>query len=436
MVVSDTDRYPNVSDPTTYSFSRTAVTLANGVVDLTIALTNYSRPAGSLHVGSYYVAVSSTANVTCQYELLVYTVGQRRMRAGGNVLETAYQDTASYFTFAPMPYNTSASFAVRLNPNSGQLLMYVGVDESPTVVDPSTYLLSTAYNTTQTQKIDSQRFYIAQSIYIPASACSSPTLAGQSCAVVFMAASSEWGQDVFIRSMSSAAAVWLLENQPAPVNTSSLTSTYQFSLPASPLSVTLSINTSWPLSVWCSYQYVTPDSTFYDWRWQVDADRSTADSPNNTTQLNFTWADTATAATPLQQTNPNTQLAALPTTCYCTVQTSSFDSYTLVYSTTPLSSHADSHSGLSGGALAAAVVVPVVAVLLLAGLMVVWVRRGGGVVCCRFDGTSKRSPTGSTARQQRQGGTDDREMSMAELSSSSRPSDGRLMSQQWRSDRV
>ena len=277
-----------------------------------------------------------------------------------------------------MPYNTSVSFVVRLYPNSGTLLLYVGVDDTPTPADRSTYLLAQLYNTTQ--NTTRMQLYTAQSIYIPAAACSSLTAVGQSCTVVFMASSSEWRQDIWVKPLSSAGAVWLLENQGATDATvTSLTITYQFSLAPALLLVTLTVNASSPLTVWCSYQYVTPDSMYNDWQWQVDSDSGTV---NSSSRLNFTWGDSTATTSPLV-TNPNTRMAAAATTCYCTVLATRFDSYSLAYSTTPLPSTTQSSTdhGLSGGALVAAVVVPIVAVLLLAAVVVVWVRRGGCGLC-------------------------------------------------------
>ena len=488
LLVGDTTPFPNASDPSTYSFSRSAVTLASGDTVLSLVISNYTKPAGSLHAGNYYVAVSSTSNATCEVQVLAYSVVPRRLWQG----ELAQMDLfafrpRNYFTFAPVPYNTSASFAVQLDFYSEAMALYVAVDNTPSPADPSSYLLSATYDSVQSVSDDP---YTARSIYIPASACSSPTSVGQPCTIVLLVVTRSPDQSVYLQAMSSASATWLLPNHTAasPVDASSLATTFQLSLPASPLLVTLSLNTSSPLSVWCSYQYVTPDATFYDWQWQVGGGSSntSVSSSNNssTTQLSFAWANTTADGTPLQLTNPATQLAAPPTVCYCTVQASSDEPYSLAYSATPLppdappapptppapssssaptstpsptsapaptstpaptptpTPAADKRSGLSGGALAAAVVVPVVCVvLLLAALLLLWLRRrdgDGAQGCCQY-------AFGKGGRQQQR--LDDaseheheREVSMAELSRSARPAAaaqaGRLISGQWRSDRA
>ena len=488
LLVGDTTPFPNASDPSTYSFSRSAVTLASGATVLSLVISNYTKPAGSLHAGNYYVAVSSTSNATCEVQVLAYSVVPRRLWQG----ELAQMDLfafrpRNYFTFAPVPYNTSASFAVQLVFYSEAMALYVAVDNTPSPADPSSYLLSATYDSVQSVSDDP---YTARSIYIPASACSSPTSVGQPCTIVLLVVTRSPDQSVYLKAMSSASATWLLPNHTAasPVDASSLATTFQLSLPASPLLVTLSLNTSSPLSVWCSYQYVTPDATFYDWQWQVGGGSSntSVSSSNNssTTQLSFAWANTTADGTPLQLTNPATQLAAPPTVCYCTVQASSDEPYSLAYSATPLppdappapptppapssssaptstpsptsapaptstpaptptpTPAADKRSGLSGGALAAAVVVPVVCVvLLLAALLLLWLRRrdgDGAQGCCQY-------AFGKGGRQQQR--LDDaseheheREVSMAELSRSARPAAaaqaGRLISGQWRSDRA
>ena len=436
MAVSDTVPYPNLADPNTYNFSRTAVTLPNGATDLTIAISNYSKPGGSLHAGTYYVAVqSAVAGLTCQYQLRVTRSSQTLLQLGWvRVVSMQSFGYSTYMSFAAVAYNTSTSLAVQLYHNTGAVSLFVGVNSMPSPADPSTYLLSTMYNTTLAGS-NSTDDYEAQPIYIPASACSSSTLAGQPCTLVMVAsASNNVGSSytyLWMKPMSSVNATWLLENQTATVTTAASSSTtYQFSLPASPLQVVVSVNTSNPVALLCSYQYVTPDLTFYDW--QTNSSGSASTEPSTTT-LNFTWGST-TAITPLQQTNAGTLLAALPTTCYCTVQASSSSSYSIVYLTTAMPSTLSSTTsdGLSRGALVAAVVVPIVAVLLLAGLML-WLRRGGSWLSCCGDVAGKHWL--SSRRQQQQSESDTREVSMADLTRNSRPPiDGRLISQQWHSD--
>ena len=459
MVVSDTNAFPSVSDPSTYNFSATPVTLATGVTDLTVAVGNYTRPAGSLHDGIYYVAVSSTASVACQYALRLSN-SWRTVPVGAPVvfLTSIQLGAPGYFILRTVPYNTSASLAVQLTRNDGISVLYVGVNNTPSPADPSSYLLSAVYNTTLA---GSSGMYVAQPVYIPASACASPDAVGQSCAVVIMFASSSKAYNNFaqIQGMLSASAVQLLEQQAitTSANTTSPSSlastTFQLSLPAPPLLVTLSVNTSSPLAVWCSYQYVTPDATYSEWQWQVGGGGGSSASDGNSSsgssgQLSFTWGSSAADGSPLQLTNAGTQLAAQPTVCYCTVQASSSAPYSLAYSTSPLpSSSSSGHGGLSRGALVAAVVVPVVAVLLvLAGVVVVSVRRRGDVLWCCHDVLGKDARwSGRAHRQQRQRRQEDqevdaREVSMAELSRSTRPAaaagDGALFSEHWHSDSV
>ena len=210
-----------------------------------------------------------------------------------------------------------------------------------------------------------------------------------------------------------------LRTTASAVNLRALSSTYQFSLPASPLSVTVAVNTTSPVAIYCSYQYVTPDATFYDWQPTDAAGRATTYSNNS--QLTFTWY-----AQQLQL-NAATPLAAAATSCYCTVQATSFLPYSIVYTTAPLPS-TPSH-GLSRGALAAAVVVPVVAVLLLAAVLL-WMCRGGR---CRHVLSKEVRSSEERRSERRSDGSEVRELSMAELSVS-RAGDGRLMGRQWHSD--
>ena len=477
LTLSDTTPYPNASNPATYNLSRTAVTLSNGITDLTVALTNYTKPPGILHAGNYYVAVSSMSNATCTFWLVGNTYRQTVLTAGKGVWRGASQDTSAHFTFAPVPYNTSTSLALRLYPDKGVLLLYVGVNSAPTPFDPSTYLLSAMFDSASANGSWNQAV-----IYIPASACSSATLVGQSCAVVGMMATTVWYENVDITPMTSAANVWLLENPASTsANRTTATATYQFSLGSSHQLVTLTINTSSLLAVWCSYQYVTPTAQFSEWQWEVDV---ADDGSSASSQLNITWG-AANNSSLSQMTNPSTLLAALPTVCYCTVKSAVYNtSYSIAYSTTllapsgtpssssssstflsssstassavtafssfpasslPLSSSSsswsstpavDTSSGLSREAQTAAVVVPVLFVLLLlAALLAMWLLRRRGDrsgLCCFGDLSDKESPGGSSTRH-RLDEADNSEMSVMELSNRM-PRNGQLMSQQWRSD--
>ena len=474
LAVGDTTPFPNASDPSTYSFRRSAVELPNGLTDKTLAITNFSRPVGSLHAGYYYVAVSGAANTTCPYVLQGAVTQQRQLPLGQLAAYGLLNGAASYFTLAPVPYNTSASLAVQLPGNTGVVALYVAVDNTPSPADPSTYLLSAVYDSTQA---GTSGMYVAQPVYVPASACASPATVGQACTVVVMAVSSVTSQSVYLQAMSSANAVQLLPNVSVttPAFATSLTATYQLSLPASPLSVVLTFTTSSPLTVWCSYQYVTPDARFNEWQWQVSDGSSAANSSGS--QVSFAWGNTTAAGIPLQLTNPTTQLATPPTTCYCTVQASSFTPYSLFYTTgpaspavpparTPSSSStstpnptapapsssssfsatptstlsstpsststpaststptptstplpappAEKSGGLSGGALAAAVAVPVVVVFLLTALLLLWVRRRGGVLWCCHDLLGKDRSVRDTQEPETDSGP--RDVPMQEIS--------------------
>ena len=342
MVVSDTTPLPNPADPSTYNLSRTAVTLANGVVDFTIAITASSRPVGILHTGDYYIAVTTTADVrdVCSFELQSWDAGQRELELGyfmGQDLISARGP--AYFSFAPVQYNTSTSFAVRLYNDVGVVIMYVGIDSTPSPADPSTYLLAIQFVYDST-KLGPDGSYTAPPIYVPASACSSAMHVDDPCSVSFMAVSSvssDWQLVLWVLPMSSASAVWLLEDETAygPVDKEHLSSTFQLSLPASPLLVHVTVNASSAVTVSCSYQYVTPqaDESLYDWQ------SSSSHSPVTgmfTAPLTFTWG------TPQLLTNPDTLLAAAPTYCFCTVQAADDGPYSIVYTTAPLNRSAPS----------------------------------------------------------------------------------------------
>ena len=406
----------------------------------------------------------------------------------------------AYFTFANQPYNTSFSFAIQLQINTGTALLYTGVNTSPSASDPTTYLLSTLYNTTQ--NYTSGYLYTAQPVYIPASACSSAALQGQSCAVVFMASTdSEYGQYVLVTPMSAAGNVWLQAGQATtPSNATSRTTTYQFTLGSAPQQVTLAVNSSSGATVYCSYQYVTPTAAFSEWQWTIASSRN----GNSSAQLSLAWGVAATSAAALPQLNANTPLAALPTTCYCSLHSTSA-AYSIAYSTSPVrpaasssssssssysssslspsspsassassyasssqsapsvalpsssasaSSSSSSHvlsststaspapssdSSLSRGALVAAVVVPVLVVLLLlASLVLLCARRrgGGDGGVCCWRGAGVSKDTTSGWTQQRADETDSAPEVSMTELSSAQKHDRRLMQQQHSSEQA
>ena len=331
MVVSDTVPYPDPADPSTYNYSRTAVPLPNGAVDFSIGVTNYSKPAGGLRAGPYYVAVTSSAvNATCKHQVQGWSYQQSRLLLNRLVGVSLVPGAPSYFTSTPMPYNTSASFAFMFYGTFADVLLYVGINSTPSPADPSSYVLATTLSFNSTQPGSTLANYVPP-VYVPASACSSATQAGQACNVLFLAtwtSPNMWTQTLYTQAMSAGAVLPLQENQAyMPSITSIAAITFQFNLPASPVSVVVSVNTSSAVALFCSYQYVNPSSSWYDW--QTSSRPMLA--PTNTTMLNFTW-------NPQQQMqlNPGTPLAAMATTCYCTVQTTGYSPYSVAYATAPL----------------------------------------------------------------------------------------------------
>ena len=105
-------------------------------------------------------------------------------------------------------------------------------------------------------------------MYLSASACSSSTQVGQPCMAVILAVSSAVAQNMWVQTMSSAGSISLQESQiyASPNNATGSSTTYQISLPASLLSVTVTVVTSGSVAIYYSYQYVTPTSMLNDWQ--------------------------------------------------------------------------------------------------------------------------------------------------------------------------
>ena len=298
---------------------------------------------------------------------------------------------ASYVTFDPVPYDkgSSASLGIQLYRNNGIVTLYIGVLNSPVPDDPSTYFLRTAYDTALS---GSTGPYISQPIYVSTSTCSLYSAYPQPCTIVILAVTNVGFQNLYLQPMSSGSNIRLQKGQPAKPasNATSLSSTFQFSLPTSTQAdVQLTVTTTSPVSVWCSYQYVTPDATFNEWQWKGVGTGSTPSS-RGTTYVPFTWNPNNVA----QRTNANTVKAVMANTCYCTIQATSFDSYTIAYTysipqpyTPPNNNNnGNRRDGLSRAAFVAVIAVPVIAVtLLLVVLALWWMRRrgGSGMCCCR-----------------------------------------------------
>ena len=451
MVVSDTYPQPDVNDASTFNISRSPVTLANDGKDLTLAITSYSQPAGSLHRGGYWLAVTSSAPSSCEYNIKPFLYSSNllavnRLRSFG----FGYW-SALYLITEPIGYNTTTSLAVSLYGQAGRLAVYVGINNTPSPDDPSTYLFSTLYDTTLAP---SNKPYWAAPLTVPASACASIAAdkVGQPCTIVLFVDVSVYStyQSIGVQPLSSANNTALVEGRVDDFAHPVLDfPTFELSLPASSVLVTLSINSSSAvLIVFCSYRYVTPSDLFSDWSWVLSSPSGRGGANYTVHSLNITWS-ASDEATPLQPLNAGTTLAELPTTCYCSVGQTSSEPFTISYTTTALSSNIPPQSRsssssssssaavssatppalssassstavsyaprgdeLASGAMVAAVVVPVVVVLLLlAGMLVWWLRQrrvSGGLCCC--GGSSKED-------SQRFEAKDEHSVAMSPLSS-------------------
>ena len=429
MVVSTTNQFPDPSNPATYDYSRTGVLLANGAVDLSILYDSFTTPAAGVNTTIYYHAVTTIGGATtCDYNVYGFLTSPRPFVIPGmtTLHASSYVNYASnHAGFMPMPVNTAVSIAMQLGGRTGSMVVYAGVSTSPSPGDPSSYLISAFYDTSNTTAFQPYN----GDIYVPASACNASIAVNGSCTVVVRT----WSMANLIaanaQSMSSVSATTLYEHNASTVaNSSVLFNTYLFTLPPEPLSVTVSVNSTnaAPFTIACSYRYVTPDSNFYDWQSTIAVINATnnatsnATSNSNTIALTFGWDASL-------QTNANTSFASPATACYCSVQATTADSYNITYATIslvkpspPPSPSSPSSSGLSRGALAAAIVVPVLAVLVAVAVLG-WLYRSGRVCCAgkgqwRSDGRS----------HQRMDESDARELSMAELTSASRPGGGNL----------
>ena len=337
LAVSDTVASPDPTNPATYNFSAQPIALSSNVTDLSLHVTKFSQPTGSLHSGVYWMAVRGTVTSACKFWLTpqvyhseVYlNAGPQQFSVGGPQFPIVMQF---------MPYNTSVSLGLQLFGQRGSFSLYVGVGTTPSLSDPTSYVLVAAYNTSLQATVAQ---YTAPSIWVPASACSSPTAVGAPCSVVLLAVQPFQPQGVYgaaftLSPSSSNNLTTLLPGQAATQlggrTQSSLIASYAFSLPASPQLVTLSFNTTAALDVYCSYQYFKPD--YYTNEWTL----RTPYGVNGPTAVYFTWAAGATANAPTQLVNANTAAPAVATTCYCTVQTAYyFANWTVSFSATPIS---------------------------------------------------------------------------------------------------
>ena len=374
----------------TYTFLGSLLTLDTGAQLTTVVVSNASTPAGSLRPGPYYLAVvGSSATATCQYAVeSAVDTDTRLVGVGRAAYTTLVAGSPGYFSFS-LPANTAATFALSAPTGTAVTQLYVGVDSRPVPSDLSTYAMVAAVTSAATMR--------PVPVYLPADTCAVGV-----CTIFVAAVTSAARLTVGLLPTTSAGAVWLSSGQGyASLNASSSYTSYQFSLPSSPQTVSVSVQSSAVTSVVCSYQYVTPDAASYDWM-------SGASTAGQATTLSFQWSAAL-------QLNPSTALASAPTTCYCAVLPSNaFLPYSIVFTSAPAQS--SSSSGLSGGALAAAVVVPVVcAALLMAALWWVWGRGG----CRRW--VEERKETGGsdgsawTRHEESGGAREASEVPMADL---------------------
>ena len=287
---------------------------------------------------------------------------------------------------------------------AGGLQLYVGVDSRPVLSDPSTYVMA--------MSIDNSSTFRPPPIYLPPSICA----LGDVCSVFVTVVTSAVSSFVSLTPAISAGSTWLMESQKFnTLNASRRHTAYQFSLSSTPQTVTVSVQSSSIIDVACSYQYVTPDTSNYDW---ITSQSPATFDLNQETTLTFQW-------TSALQVNPSTALSSSSSTCYCSVlPTNVSAAYSIVFMSTRSSSLS---SGLSGGELAAVIVVPVVCAAALAGVLWWAWREGGG--CRRWmDGRKHQGSHGkSWTRQEDRVSSDLSAVAMADLHPSSRT----MLNQRW-----
>ena len=351
---------PSVMYPSAaaYTFKGGLVTFGDGQQSLSVLLHNTSVPAGSYRAGPYYLAVVSTsATATCQFALQNSGRGNQVLQEGVELWDYISNSSPAFYSF-PLQASTAATLAVSVTSGSGLTQLYVGVDSRPVPGDPSTYVLVKSNPvTTQTGPVP---------IYLPPSACAQRSV----CTVFITAIGRSDYSFLYITPTTNAGNIRLTDSQPfMALNSSHRYTHYQFSLPSTPQTVSVSVQSATPAQVVCSYQFVQPDGSSYDWMSQLQGS-------SNATALTFPWSAAL-------QVNPSTTLSAAPTTCYCSVLPSNAASpYTIAFTATPSApSSTSSSSGLSKGALAAAIVVPVVCAAVLAAVLW-WLWSSGG--CSRL----------------------------------------------------
>ena len=301
LLVSSTVIYPSAAQRgVTYDFLGSAEQLDVGLTDLSVAITNSTLPAGSLHTGLYYLAVVNTAATTCEFTVQGVSQTQTALLLGQVVYSQVSRQAVNFFSLNA-PANTALSFAAAVPVGRDTTRFYVGVNSSPVPSDPSTYLL--------VRSVDASQLARPAPIYIPATLC---TVAPCNVLILLVTNTSDV-RKVGVQTASSEGAVRLTDSQPFAGQVHAMVASgtrYQFSLPTAPRAVSVSVTATSPVDVACSYQYVQPDASLYDWVSNSSAMVATP-AVNYTTTLTFTWADLLV--------NPATSLAMVPTSCYCSL---------------------------------------------------------------------------------------------------------------------
>ena len=389
LYVSDTAPQPGRSMPgVSYNYTGRAVQLPGNRTEVSIVLSNSALLLGSLRVGVYYVAVVGDGETSCSFQ----------MAANQAQLTTLLPDTPTpavvystgigsvYWLYTMQP-NTSVSVALQLRLDTltstptSSLLVYTAVGGLPDPAEPGSYSVVTQFNrsslSTTAAGIDA--------IYLPGSLCPVTVESLVDGCQVVMAPVTDGGVVVSsLVAMRSAVQPSAGETTIGYVSTAQ-PAYYRMAIPAGEVGVfSLTVLASAPLQLYCSYRFIRPSATFYDWQATVNSSASGGGGA-----VNVSWT------APLLNAVNGVAIAAAE--CYCgLIAISSPAGFTFAYafvaaaSTPPLSS---TSTGLSAGELFAAVFVPLlVAAAVLLALLWHCRRRGsdGGCGGCRWERESKQ----------------------------------------------
>ena len=454
LYISDTLQRPGPGQQgVTYNYTGTAVLTQDNRTQVSAILSSNALFSASLHPGPYYFAVVGDGQTNCTFQLGLQQSSLVSLQADQTFSYlTVYGGLLAYWAFT-MQAATDAAIALQFRANAyGSLTVYTAVGGLPNPADPGSYsVVSTFSSGTRTA---------GGALYLPGSLCPITAASLASGCQVLMAAVSNNASAPSFSLVSMVTATTLTAGKTVVgVSSSVAPSYYQMPVPAGVVgTVSLTVFSSAPLQLYCSYQFIRPSPQLFDWNVSVVADNSStvniswsapllnavngvappaaacycslsaisagftlayvftvpaapppppalpssSSSSSSSASRSVSFSSSSSSASSSPSSSPSSSSSSPSSSASPAVSFSSSSSSSASATPSPVPALPSSGGGLSSSALFAAIFVPVL-VAVIAVVVLVWLcRRNGGCGCRPM--RSKGDPSPSKAEPSQAGG--------------------------------